>query len=92
VNADPFWRALSPVLKEEGGLSLDRHDKGNWTGERVGVGALKGTKYGIAASSYPDLDIRHLTVEQAGAIYRKEALLGFRGVERRERVAVVWGF
>jgi len=72
VNADPFWRALSPVLKEEGGLSLDRHDKGNWTGGRVGVGALKGTKYGIAASSYPDLDIRHLTVEQAGAIYRKD--------------------
>jgi len=69
MDPDPFRRALSFVLKEEGGLSLDRYDSGNWTGGRVGVGALKGTKYGIATSSYPDLDIRRLTVEQAGAIY-----------------------
>jgi lysozyme family protein len=55
------------TLKEEGGLSLDRGDPGNYVN-----GVLKGTKYGIAARSHPNVDIRHLTVDQASDIYWQE--------------------
>ena len=51
----------------EGGatLSRTRADPGNWTGNRVGVGQLKGTKWGVAAGSHPGLDIAALTSEEA---------------------------
>lgn len=35
----------------------------------VGEGILKGSKYGISAASYPNLDIASLTIEQAKQIY-----------------------
>lgn len=60
---------LDVTLKHEGGYSNDRRDPGNWTGGKVGVGALKGTKYGIAAASYPRLDIKNMTVADARNIY-----------------------
>jgi hypothetical protein len=55
----------------EGGakLSLDRRDPGNWTGNRVGGGRLRGTKWGVAAGSHPDLDIPALTAAQACEIF-----------------------
>ncbi len=55
------WRAsvLPFTLHQEGGLSLDPKDPGNWTGGKVGLGKLLGTKYGIAAASHPGLDVRH---------------------------------
>jgi lysozyme family protein len=56
----------------EGGMSTDRHDPGNWTGGKVGVGRLLGTKYGIAASSYPNVDIPNLTEEAAAAIFKRD--------------------
>lgn len=65
-------RSLSLVFGHEGGLSLDRRDKGNWTGGAVGVGVLKGTKYGISAMAYPTLDIARLTLADAAAIYRRD--------------------
>lgn len=57
------------VIGHEGGYSNDPRDNGNWTGGKVNKGELKGTKYGIAANTYPNLDIENLTVEQAKAIY-----------------------
>jgi lysozyme family protein len=57
---DAFARALDFVLAREGGYSCDAHDPG---GE---------TKYGICRKSYPDLDIKGLTIAGAGAIYRKD--------------------
>jgi lysozyme family protein len=36
------------------------------------VGELKGTNFGISAASYPDLDIRNLTQQDADAIYRRD--------------------
>lgn len=73
VTETAFRAAVLPfTLHEEGGLSLDKGDKGNWTGGVVGRGVLKGTKYGIAASAHPSLDIRHLTLEQACDIYWHE--------------------
>lgn len=65
---------LERILGHEGGLSLDGNDPGNWTGGKVGVGKLKGTKYGIAANTYPDLDIAALTVDQAAALYTRDFL------------------
>jgi len=52
-----FDYAFNLLMKWEGGYVNDPHDPG---GE---------TKYGISKMSYPDLDIKNLTLEQAKAIY-----------------------
>ena len=64
-----FDTAFTRVLGNEGRLSLDPQDRGNWTSGRVGVGELKGTMFGISAMSYPNEDIRNLTKERAKEIY-----------------------
>lgn len=56
---DRFPTCLAFVLKWEGGYCDDKDDPG---GE---------TKYGICKRSFPSLDIKNLTVEQAGEIYRE---------------------
>ena len=66
-----FDQALAIVLGHEGGFSNERADPGNWTGGRVGVGELRGTKFGISAGAYPTIDIANLSLESAGAIYRQ---------------------
>lgn len=48
LSAD-FNSAQSKVEAAEGGYSNDARDAGNWTGGKVGVGDLIGTKYGISA-------------------------------------------
>ncbi|WP_335956454.1 glycoside hydrolase family 108 protein [Acinetobacter bereziniae] len=67
-----FDKAFERLIGHEGGYSTDREDLGNWTGGKVGKGVFKGTKYGIAANTYPNLDIKNLTIEQAKAIYKKD--------------------
>ncbi|MDH7453576.1 glycosyl hydrolase 108 family protein [Luteimonas composti] len=69
---DHFPSFIDRLLSHEGGYSSDRTDPGNWTGGRVGAGELRGTKFGIAANSYPTLDIKGLTRAQAIAIYRRD--------------------
>ena len=64
-----FDSCFDRVFINEGGYQAMRGDRGNWTGGRVGVGELKGTKFGISAMSYPDVDIFNLTREQAKEIY-----------------------
>lgn len=64
--------ALRYVLEVEGGLSMDPEDPGNWTGGKKNHGLLKGTKYGISAASYPNLDIKNLTWDDAMAIYERD--------------------
>ena len=64
-----FEAAFKVVVGEEGGLSTNPADPGNWTGGACGKGACRGTKYGIAASAHPSLDIPNLTLDQAQAIY-----------------------
>jgi lysozyme family protein len=64
-----FDQAFATVVGTEGGYSDDRNDPGNWTGGKVGAGELRGTKYGISAAAYPDLDIPNLTLYRAKAIY-----------------------
>lgn len=72
MTAKNLDASLAQIFGHEGGYSADRRDPGNWTGGRVGRGTLKGTKFGIAASSYPGVDIKGLTLAQATAIYRQD--------------------
>jgi len=67
-----FDKAFERLIGHEGALSVDSKDPGNWTGGRVNVGVLLGTKFGIAANTYPDLDIPKLTLDQAKAIYYRD--------------------
>lgn len=55
-----FDLAISIVLKNEGGYKDDPSDPG---GE---------TKYGISKRSYPQVDIKNLTEEEASAIYLRD--------------------
>ena len=64
-----FNDAFDFVVGAEGGFGNDRHDRGNWDTGIVGDGNLKGTKFGISAMSYPGLDIKKLTLEDARKIY-----------------------
>lgn len=68
----PFERAIQLTLAAEGGYQSYREDAGNWTGGRVGQGELKGTNFGISAASYPLLDIKNLTLQEAVAIYQRD--------------------
>lgn len=70
--ANNFEKSFERVVGHEGGLSLDRNDRGNWTSGKVGVGSLNGTKYGVSAMAYPSLDIRNLTLQDAKDIYRRD--------------------
>ncbi|MCK1345155.1 MULTISPECIES: glycosyl hydrolase 108 family protein [unclassified Bradyrhizobium] len=70
---------LAVTLKYEGGYSNDPNDRGNWTGKKRGVGVLKGTKYGIAAHAYPNLDIKNLTLDDAESIYERDYWNPVRG-------------
>ena len=81
MTASNFDRALSLVLQYEGGFTDDRRDPGNWTGGKVGAGQLNGTKKGIAAASFPHLDIKNLTDAQIAEIYRAKYWNRVRGDE-----------
>lgn len=67
-----FDKAFERLIGHEGKFTDNPKDDGNWTGGKQGRGQLKGTKYGIAAASYPHLDIKNLTLQQAKAIYRED--------------------
>lgn len=67
-----FDVAFAFVVGIEKGFQDNPTDRGNWTGGRVGVGVCRGTKYGISAASYPDYDIRNLTLDQAKAIAKRD--------------------
>lgn len=67
-----FDTAFDRLINHEGGFTDDPKDAGNWTGGIVGVGELKGTKFGIAANTYGYLDIKNLTLAQAKEIYERD--------------------
>lgn len=67
-----FDRAFAFVIGAEGGFTADPHDRGNWTGGEIGKGICRGTKYGISAAAYPDLDIGNLSLDDAKAIYCRD--------------------
>lgn len=67
-----FQTAFQSLIGNEGGYSLDPHDRGNWTGGAINVGQCKGTKYGISAAAYPNLDIASLTLDTVAPIYQHD--------------------
>lgn len=67
-----FDQAFAIVVGIEGGLSMIPGDKGNWTGGKVNVGTLKGTKYGISAASYPNEDIANLSLDRAKLLAKRD--------------------
>ena len=64
-----FETTFSRTIGHEGKFQANPKDRGNWTGGKEGVGELKGTKWGLAAMTYPHLDIVNITLEQAKEIY-----------------------
>lgn len=74
-----FDDSFEALIGNEGAFTDDRNDRGNWTGDQVGAGQLKGTKYGISAMSYPTIDIANLTLDAAKQIYRKDYWNRFGG-------------
>lgn len=64
-----FQESFDRVIGHEGRFSNDAKDPGNWTGGAVGMGELRGTKYGISAAAYPKLAIAALSREDARDIY-----------------------
>ncbi|MBX5454740.1 MAG: secretion activator protein [Acidobacteriia bacterium] len=65
-----FDAAFAIVVGNEGGYSNNPEDPGNWTAGKIGVGELRGTKFGISAAAFPTLDIAALNLEDAKHIYR----------------------
>jgi lysozyme family protein len=72
MTLDEAFEKLIDARREGRGLSLDPNDRGNWTSARVGVGEMKGSRYGISAMSYPGEDIANLTPERAKELYRRD--------------------
>ncbi|MBF6630641.1 MAG: secretion activator protein [Comamonas sp.] len=67
-----FDKAFERLIGHEGKFTNNPKDDGNWTGGKQGRGELKGTKFGIAANTYPHLDIKNLTVAQAKELYKED--------------------
>ena len=68
---DAFEQAFKVVIGHEGGYTSNAADPGNWTGGRCGVGACRGTNWGVSAAAYPR-HIGALTLIQAQVIYRRD--------------------
>lgn len=86
-----FNNAINWLLNDnvEGAYSDDPNDPGNWTGGEKGKGELKGTKYGVSAATYPQLDIKSLTRDQAAQIYWRDFWVTIKGDQLPPRVALV---
>ncbi len=76
-----FDNAFTVIIGEEGGLSTNPADPGNWTGGVCGRGMLRGTRFGIAAAGHPELNITALTLEDAKNIYQSDYWVPIRGDE-----------
>lgn len=87
-----FVRAFNFVVspKVEGGLSMDRNDRGNWTSGEVGKGELKGSNMGISAMRYPHLDIAALKSSDVAQIYYRDYWLAFKCDQLPARLALVY--
>lgn len=68
-QSENFNKIISLILELEGGYVFDKNDPG---GE---------TKYGISKKSYPELDIKNLTIDEAKTIYFNDFWLKIRADE-----------
>ena len=60
------------TAQQEGDYTSNPADPGNWTGGACGSGVCVGTKYGISAAAYPQVDIAGLTLGQAGILMKAD--------------------
>lgn len=60
--------ALVTIFGHEGGLQCSKSDPGNKRPD----GTYGCTNFGIAANTYPYVDIKHLTIKQAAAFYKRD--------------------
>ena len=67
-----FEQAFAQIIDNEGGFTSNPADPGNWTSGRPGLGQCLGTKFGISAHAYPNVDIAGLTLADAHEIYRRD--------------------
>jgi len=74
---EAFLKAMSFVEQSEGGTNFDPLDRGGFT------------KFGISAKTYPDLDIKNLTLYEARWLYYDDFWLRNRCGEFREEVSTV---
>jgi lysozyme family protein len=72
MQMNNFDNIFSLVSAHEGNFNDDTADPGNWTGGAVGAGSCRGTKFGISAAAYPDIDIANLTLDQAKSLYQRD--------------------
>lgn len=80
-----FQEAYAFTFIKEGKTSMDPNDPGNWTGGKRGKGLLKGTKYGISAAAYPQLDIQSLTPSEAKNLFYRDYWLAPRFIQIPDR-------
>jgi len=74
-----FDRMFDIVVGHEGGFTSNPADPGNWTGGAVGSGVCRGTRFGISAAAYPDLDVANLTIDTAKELYQRDYWQRFAG-------------
>ena len=67
-----FDRVFDIVVGHEGGFTAYPADCGYWTGGVIGTGTCRGTRFGISAAAYPDLDIANLSLDAAKALYQRD--------------------
>jgi lysozyme family protein len=75
-----FDDAFKGLILIEKGYQDDPNDRGNWTSGVIGIGELKGTKYGISAMClHPDTRVlkRDLTWARNGDLEVGDWLIGF---------------
>lgn len=65
-----FNEIVAVTFQMEGGgaISLLADDPGNWTGGAVGIGILRGTRWGISAAAFPQVDIAGMDEAHAAGI------------------------
>lgn len=89
-NNRQFEQAFKLTIEHEGGYQCDPKDTGNWTQGSLNSGELKGTKYGISAASYPEEDIKGLTLERAKQIYYRDYWVPNQLGRHSRTVAILW--
>jgi lysozyme family protein len=67
-----FDTCFALLIGHEGAFQDDPKDPGNWTGGDCGLGECRGTKWGISARTYPDLDIAGLSLDAARGLYARD--------------------
>jgi lysozyme family protein len=88
-NMSLFDSCFAFTVGVEDGYTDNPEDPGNWTGGVVGRGAILGTKYGISAATYPNINISALTLEGAKTIYQKDQWVEINGDSLTPEIALV---